>query len=90
MVSLRADEWAKLNDAEKKAHLENERKNVFGHDYKTDRHGKPIEQGVGSPSNPTIQSMNALRAAEGDQAADAAIERARKAGTWPPKQHEQI
>jgi hypothetical protein len=36
-------------------------KNVFGHDHKTDRHGKPIEQGVGSEFGMTRNSINAYR-----------------------------
>ena len=35
--------------------------NVFGHDHKTDRHGNPIEQGRGSASNQTAQSLAAYR-----------------------------
>ena len=35
--------------------------NVFGHDHKTDRHGNPIEQGRGSASNMTQQSVDAYR-----------------------------
>ena len=35
--------------------------NVFGHDHKTDRHGEPIEQGIGSPSQPSANSVNAFK-----------------------------
>ena len=35
--------------------------NVFGHDHKTDKHGCPIEQGRGSASNMTQQSVDAYR-----------------------------
>jgi hypothetical protein len=36
--------------------LEALRKDVFGFDYKTDRHGNPIQQGIGAPGRkrPTI------------------------------------
>lgn len=35
--------------------------NVFGHDHKTDRHGNPIEQGIGSPGNMTRNCVEAYR-----------------------------
>jgi hypothetical protein len=34
---------------------------TFGHDYKRDRRGEPIQQGVGSPGNMTRQSIDAYR-----------------------------
>ena len=40
------------------------RQNVFGHDYKTDRNGNPLESGIGSPSNPSLNSYRALKRAE--------------------------
>jgi hypothetical protein len=40
-------------------HYENERKAVFGENYKTDSAGNPIEQGKGSKSQPTLQSVAA-------------------------------
>jgi hypothetical protein len=43
-------------------HLENEKKAVFGEDYKTDpKTGQPIEQGKGSKAQPTLQSVEAYR-----------------------------
>ncbi len=36
------------------------RQDVFGHDYKTDAKGNPIEQGLGSALNPTSQHKAAL------------------------------
>jgi hypothetical protein len=42
-------------------HHEAVRKNVFGHDFKTDRHGDPIEQGRGSAVNMTQQSVDAYK-----------------------------
>jgi hypothetical protein len=35
--------------------------NVFGHDHKKDRHGNPIEQGLGSEGNMTRNSVEAYR-----------------------------
>jgi hypothetical protein len=36
-------------------------KNVFGHDFKKDKKGNPIEQGIGSPGNMTQNSINAFK-----------------------------
>lgn len=36
-------------------------KNVFGADHKKDRHGNPIEQGLGSALNQTKNSVDAYR-----------------------------
>lgn len=36
------------------------RQDVFGHDYKTDAKGSPIEQGLGSAQNQTSQHKAAL------------------------------
>lgn len=44
---------------------------VFGHDVQHDRAGHPIEQGVGTVGNPSINHYNALLASE-------------KAGNEPP------
>jgi hypothetical protein len=84
MVALRYEELAELSEDERKAHWINEAKNVYGHDHKTDRHGKPVEQGLGSKQNPTIQSMSALLAAEGVDAYNRAVAECTKLGTWPP------
>jgi hypothetical protein len=51
---------------------------VFGVGHKTDRHGKPIEQGIGSDSNITDQHIAAVRKYEGEAAAQAVIARAEK------------
>jgi hypothetical protein len=84
MVALRQDEWDELTPAEKKQHLEDEAKNVFGHDHKKDRHGKPIEQGIGSPGNLSEQHFAALARAESQEVADKARAAAIKAGTFNP------
>lgn len=36
------------------------RQDVFGHDYKTDAAGAPVEKGKGSAAQPTAQHENAL------------------------------
>jgi hypothetical protein len=45
-------------------HEEAKAKATFGHDYKRDRNGKPIEQGVGSPGNESINHFISLKKAE--------------------------
>jgi hypothetical protein len=42
-------------------HFEDERKAVFGENYKRDANGNPIEQGIGSAANPSRQSIEAYR-----------------------------
>jgi hypothetical protein len=42
-------------------YYEDERKNVFGHNYKRDSKGQPIEVGIGSPSQPSFNSVEAYR-----------------------------
>lgn len=42
-------------------HYEAVRTNVFGEGYKIDRHGEPIEQGIGSSGNQTRNSIDAYR-----------------------------
>jgi hypothetical protein len=36
-------------------------RDVFGSDHKKDRHGRPIEQGLGSHVNPSRQSIEAYK-----------------------------
>jgi hypothetical protein len=42
-------------------YYEDETRNVFGHDVKFDADGRPIEQGLGSASQPTPNSVDAYR-----------------------------
>lgn len=42
-------------------HFEAVENNVFGFDHKKDKHGEPIEQGIGSPSNMTRNCVEAYR-----------------------------
>jgi hypothetical protein len=39
-------------------------RNVFGHDHKKDRHGRPIEQGHGARGHETANHFAALKKAE--------------------------
>jgi hypothetical protein len=71
MTTLSPEEWAILSPEQRAEHKRAELLNVFGHDVKFDRQGRPIEQGLGSESNPTVQSFAALERAEGKAAADA-------------------
>ncbi len=48
------------------------RKRVFGADYRTDKNGRPIEQGHGSLAQPTEPHFAALEKFEGADAAAAA------------------
>jgi hypothetical protein len=51
---------------------------VFGVGHKTDKHGRPIEQGIGSDSNITQQHIDAVRKFEGEAAAHAVMARAER------------
>jgi hypothetical protein len=85
MVALRREEWDELSPEEKREHLIMEEKNVFGYDVRHDKHGRPIEQGIGSASQPSMNHFRALAAAEGAEVAEKAIADARKAGTFSPE-----
>jgi hypothetical protein len=41
-------------------YYEEERRNVFGHDHKTDAKGNPIEQGIGSKGRESLNHFNAM------------------------------
>ena len=56
MTTLSPEEWAILSPEQRAEHKRAELLNVFGFDVKFDRQGRPIEQGLGSESNPTVQS----------------------------------
>jgi hypothetical protein len=63
VVTLTSEELRELRaehgDAAVREHFENETKNVFGANYQRDKNGKPIEQGVGSPEQPSKNSVDA-------------------------------
>lgn len=44
-----------------KQYYADEARNVYGHDFKRDRSGKPIEQGHGSAQNMTRNSIEAYK-----------------------------
>jgi hypothetical protein len=62
MVTLRQEELQHLRDTggeqAVRDHFANEERNVFGHDFKRGKDGAPIEQGLGSPAQPTQQSVD--------------------------------
>lgn len=47
-----------------KRHYEAVEKNVFGFDHRKDRHGRPIEQGIGAPGRETANYYASLKKAE--------------------------
>jgi hypothetical protein len=57
---LGADEIAELHPVHREEYLRRQAENVFGVDFKTDRNGKPVETGIGSEHNMTIQARQAL------------------------------
>jgi len=58
---------------------------VYGENVQYDKHGRPIEQGRGSASQPTENHFQALAKYESQEISDAARAAAIKAGTFPPK-----
>jgi hypothetical protein len=71
MVTLTIEEFDELTPAERKAHLANEEKIVFGADAPKQK-GKPVEQGIGSPGNENENHFAAIEKYEGKTVADAA------------------
>jgi hypothetical protein len=78
MTNKSPDELSIMSPEQIAAWKEEERRHVFGDNYKTDRQGRPIESGLGSPGNETFQHFQALERAEGKAAADSARQRANK------------
>jgi hypothetical protein len=73
-----------MSPAELKAYQLDQQKVVFGHDHKVDKHGNPIEQGIGSdPANrgpnhyAAIRKYESVEAERAARAADAALVKAR-------------
>jgi len=60
----KATERGKSHDDAVLEAIEAERRNVYGYDYKTDKNGQPIQQGLGSEKNPSINHYAALKKAE--------------------------
>jgi hypothetical protein len=68
MVSKTPAELAEMTPAERKEHFAAEERTVFGADFKRDKHGRPIEQGVGSPGHEDERHFAAIRKYEGIEA----------------------
>jgi hypothetical protein len=56
-----------------KQHLEAEKVNVFGAGFRT-VNGVPQEQGIGSPAQPSLNSLVAIRKYEGEDAYQRAVD----------------
>lgn len=50
-----------MTPAERAAYDELQRKIVYGHDSKVDDEGNPVEQGIGSAQQPTLNSIEAYK-----------------------------
>jgi hypothetical protein len=86
MTALTREEWDLLTPAERKQHAEDELKNIYGANYKTDPKTKlPVEDGVGSLQQPTEAHWQALLKAEGLEIMQKMKADAVKRGVWPPK-----
>jgi hypothetical protein len=75
MTTRTNEELALMSPEEIKIYLEEETKAVFGHNYRRDRQGKIIEDGIGSPLNPSENHYRAIEKYEGSEAAAAAKQR---------------
>ena len=53
MVTLSPDEFKALTPDEQREHLRKEEIQVFGVGFQRDKHGRPIEQGIGAPGRET-------------------------------------
>ena len=72
MVTKTPFELSEMTPEEKKAHFASEERIVFGHDLRRDRHGEPLERGLGAPGHRTENHYRALGRAEGVDAEKAA------------------
>lgn len=72
MVSKTPEEWDAMTLAERKAHMAEEEKIVFGHDFKKVK-GQPVEQGIGSPGRENSNHFAAIRKYEGEEAYKKAV-----------------
>jgi hypothetical protein len=73
-----AEEIQAMTPEQRAVYDEEQRKTVFGFDYKKDASGRPLEQGIGSPGHETENHYAALAKAEGQAAVDAARLRSKK------------
>ena len=74
VAELMAQQGMSRQDAEHEM-----KKRVFGEHYRTDRQGKPIEDGIGSIAQPSESHLAALEKFEGADAANLARAKAKAA-----------
>lgn len=55
---------AELPPEDLKRYLATQEQTVFGHDHRKNRHGQPVEQGIGSPGRETRNHWDAMRKRE--------------------------
>lgn len=67
------DEIDAMSPAELKEYHEQQRLIVYGHDSHKDRHGTPLEQGLGAPGRETANHFQSILKYEGPTAYQAAI-----------------
>ena len=81
MVTLTSEEFDALSPEARAAHLEAKKTTVFGVGHAVVK-GKPQEQGLGSPDNPSENSFRAIGRWEGSEAEKKArAESAKRRGT---------
>jgi hypothetical protein len=81
-IQATAEEIAAMNPDERREYDDLQRRIVFGHDSKVDKAGRPIEQGIGSEGNQSLNHFQAILKFEGrgafDRATKTYIEHIRK------------
>ena len=78
MVTKTQEELSEMTKAEIKEHLSEEERVVFGQDFRRDRHGRPVERGIGAPGNESENHFRSIERYEGKEAADRARAEAAK------------
>lgn len=66
-IAKTQDELDAMTPAERKAYDEQQRLIVFGHDSRKDRHGNPVEQGIGCAGRETANHFQSIRRYEGEE-----------------------
>jgi hypothetical protein len=74
MVTKTIEELEVMSPEEKRAHFAEEEKIVFGQNFQRDRHGNPIEGGIGAPGRESVNHMASILKYEGQDAYQAACD----------------
>jgi hypothetical protein len=82
MVNKSPTELSLMSPEEIAAWREQERQHVFGFGYKVDGNGKPIEQGIGSKGNESVNHFAAMKKAESEELLDPGTYDAALAEAW--------